>query len=974
MTTPARPTSLAALEGGAAGLGAAPRRPAKRLLSMTVNGRARTDAVADHTLLLDHLRDCVGLTGTKQGCDGGECGACTVLIDGEPRNACITLAASCEGRHIETIESLAADGRMSRLQQAFHEHLGTQCGFCTPGMIMAAQALLRRNPAPGEAEIREALSGNLCRCTGYVKIIESVQAACAAAPAVTAAAGHATGHAVGQPTPLIDGIEKVTGRARYTADLPFAGALVGRILRSPVAHGRIRAIDTSRARALPGVRAVVTGSDFAAPYGVIPIAQNEWPLARDTVRYRGEPLAAVAAVDAASADAALAAIVLDIEPLPAYFSAADARAAGAVALHANKPGNIEREVEQSFGDVDAGFEAADLVREQTFHYAEVAHGQIELNAAVASYEPELGRLTTHSVTQVPYYLHLTLAQCLGMDSAQIRVVKPFVGGGFGHRVEPLNFEMVTAALARAAGGTVKTELSREDGFLTHRGRPETDIRLRLGMKKNGEITAVDCEITQRGGAYGGYGLVTILYAGALLHALYRLAAVRYRGHRVYTNTPPCGAMRGHGAVDARHAFESLLDAMAAELGLDPFAARRANLITPPYRTLNDLQVNSYGLPDCLAWVEQASGWRTRRGKLPRENGLKRGLGLACSHYVSGSAKPVHWSGEPHAVIHLKLDFDGSVTVLTGASDIGQGSSTLLAQVVAEVLLLPMARLRVIATDSALTPKDNGSYSSRVSFMVGNAALRAAQELLRVLVAAAATRLQVGAEQIEWLGERCCVAGTGQGLDFIDVVNAALVDTGTLMVKGTWSTPPETQGGKFRGAAVGSTAGFSYAAQVVEVAVDEDTGAVRVERVWVAHDCGFAINPLAVEGQVQGAVWMGMGQALSEETQYHEGLPLRPNLLDYRIPTIAESPPIEVKLIESHDPLGPFGAKEASEGALHGFPPALTNAICDAIGIRLTELPATPDRVLEAIQARKRENRLRARRSAAPVPVTEGDPA
>ena len=963
----------------------------KRLLKLNVNGRAREDAVADSTLLLDHLREALGLTGTKQGCDGGECGACTVLIDGEPHLSCITLAASCEGRHVETIEGLAIDGRMSRLQQAFHEHLGTQCGFCTPGMIMAAQALLRRNPAPSEAQIRDALAGNLCRCTGYVKIIESVQAACGteAVPCACTAGGvtatgtdaattpvarpaAARGHVVGERTPLIDGIEKVTGHARYTADLPFSNALVGRILRSPVAHGVIRAIHTSKARALPGVRAVITGADFAAPYGVIPIAQNEWPLARDKVRYRGEPLVAVAAIDAATAEAALAEISIDIEALPAYFNAIDARVPGAAALHDNRLGNIEREVSQTFGDVDAGFAAADLIREQTFHYAEVAHGQIELNAAVASWEPELGRLTTHSVTQVPYYLHLTLAQCLGLDAAQIRVIKPFVGGGFGHRVEPLNFEMVTAALARAAGGTVKLELSREDGFLTHRGRPETDIRLKLGMKKSGEITAVDCEITQRGGAYGGYGLVTILYAGALLHALYRLAAVKYHGHRVYTNTPPCGAMRGHGAVDARHAFESLLDVCALELGLDPIAARRANLIVPPWRTPNDLQVNSYGIPACLDWVEQASGWKTRRGNLPRENGVKRGLGMACSHYVSGSAKPVHWSGEPHAVIHLKLDFDGSITILTGASDIGQGSSTLLSQVVAEVLLLSLARIRVLANDSALTPKDNGSYSSRVSFMVGNAALRAAQELLRVLIGAAATRLKVSAEQIEWLGERCVVAGSERGLDFAEVVSAALVDNGTLMVKGTWSTPPETQGGKFRGAAVGSTAGFSYAAQVVEVAVNEETGAVRVERVWVAHDCGFAINPLAVEGQVQGAVWMGMGQALSEETQYHEGLPLRANMLDYRIPTMAESPPIEVKLIETNDPLGPFGAKEASEGALHSFAPALCNAIFDAIGIRLSELPATPDRVLEAIHKRQREERLRARRQSATAPQLESE--
>lgn len=774
--------------------------------------------------------------------------------------------------------------------------------------------------------------------------------------------------AVGQRTPLIDGIEKVSGRARYTADLPFAQALVGRILRSPVAHGLIRGIDTAAARAVPGVRAVITGEDFAAPYGVIPIAQNEWPLARGKVRYRGEPLVAVAADDAASAEAALRAVVLDIEPLPAYFGAAEARAEGAVLLHDNKAGNIERRVDQEFGDVDAGLAGADLVLERSTTYAEVAHCPIELNAAVAAYEPEADRLTTHSVTQVPYYLHLTLAQVLGMDASRIRVIKPFVGGGFGHRVEPLNFEMVTAALARAAGGTVRMELTREEGFLTHRGRPATDIRLKVGMKRSGEITAVDCEIVQRGGAYGGYGLVTILYAGALLHALYRVGAVRFRGFRVYTNLPPCGAMRGHGAVDARHAFESLLDEMAGALGLDPFVVRRANLIEAPYRSLNDLQVNSYGLPACLAWAEQASGWKDRHGKLSPVNGLKRGLGMACSHYVSGSAKPVHWSGEPHAVINLKLDFDASITILTGASDIGQGSSTLLTQVVAEVLMLPMARIRVIATDSALTPKDNGSYSSRVSFMVGNAALRAAEELRRVLVAAAARKLQVTPDEIDWAGECCAVVGTDKSLQFAQVVEAALVHSGTLTVKGVWSTPPETQGGKFRGAAVGSTAGFSYAAQVVEVSVDEDTGEVKVEHVWVAHDCGFAINPLAVEGQVQGAVWMGMGQALSEETQYHEGLAMRANLLDYRFPTIAESPPIEVHLVESLDPLGPFGAKEASEGALHGFPPALTNAICDAIGIRLAELPATPDRLLDAVQARRRDQRLRARRAAAPATV------
>lgn len=766
-------------------------------------------------------------------------------------------------------------------------------------------------------------------------------------------------HSIGERTPLVDGIEKVTGRARYTADLPVGETLVGLIGRSPVAHAFIRSIDTRRALAIPGVRAVITGEDFSAPYGVIPIAQNEWPLARGKVRYRGEPLFAVAAQDEVTARAALAAVKVEFTELPAYFDAADARVEGAALLHDNKKGNLEREVVQEFGDVDAGFAAADLVLERNYVCAEVAHGQIELNATVAQWEPERERLTVHSVTQVPYYLHLMLAQTLGIDGSQVRVVKPFVGGGFGHRVEPLNFEMVTAALARAAGGTVKLELTREEVFLTHRGRPHTEVRVKIGAKRSGEITAMEAEVVQRGGAYGGYGLVTILYAGALLHALYKVGAVRYRGYRVYTNLPPCGAMRGHGAVNVRFAVESLLDEMAPQLGLDPFALRRANLIEAPYRTLNDLQVNSYGLPQCLDAVEQRSGWNERRGKL----GKGRGLGMACSHYVSGSAKPVHWSGEPHAVVNLKLDFDGGITILTGASDIGQGSTTLLTQVVAEVLLLPMARIRVISADSALTPKDNGSYSSRVSFMVGNAALHAAENMKRVLLEAAAKRLEASVDDIEWGGESCWVKGTDRKLGFGQCVEAALAEAGTLTVKGAWSTPLETQGGKFRGAAVGSTAGFSYAAQVVEVQIDEDTGAVHIEKVWVAHDCGRALNPLAVEGQVQGAVWMGMGQALSEQTQYHEGLPLACNFLDYRIPTIAESPPIDVTLIESMDPLGPFGAKEGSEGGLHGFPPALTSAIADALGLRLNALPVTPDRVFDALQIKRRELRLKKAQSA-----------
>lgn len=749
--------------------------------------------------------------------------------------------------------------------------------------------------------------------------------------------------AAGQRLPLVDGIEKVTGRARYTADLIPGEALAGAILRSPVSHGEIVTIDTRAARALPGVRAVITGDDCPHTYGVLPIAMNEYPLARGKVRYRGEPVAAVAADDEATAHQALKRIRLEITPLPAVYSSRAARAPGAVLLHDDKPGNIEREVHHSFGNVAAGFSQAALVREKVFTFAEVTHAQMEPNAVLAAYDPERQHLTLHSVTQVPYYVHLMLARCLEMDPSRIRVIKPFVGGGFGARTETLNFELIGGLLARAAGGTVRLLLSREETFLTHRGRPDTSVTLKLGMTATGRLTACGCQVVQRGGAYAGYGIVTILYAGSLLHALYDLPAVEYTGCRVYTNLPPCGAMRGHGTVNVRAAFEALMDEMAAELGLDPFAVRRINLLQAPTVAPNGVRVESYGLPACLDWAEQASGWKTRRGHLPKGHGL----GIACSHYVSGSAKPIHWTGEPHATITLKLDFDGGISIFTGASDIGQGSSTVVVQAVAEILDIAMDRLRVIANDSAITPKDNGSYSSRVTFMVGNAAIAAARDLKTTLIAAAARKLDARPEDIDCRNETFFViGGQGASLSFAEVVAEALINTGTLIAKGTFTCPEAFQGGRQRGGAVGSTMGFSYAAQVVEVSVDDLTGNVRVEKVWVAHDCGFAINPLAVEGQVQGSVWMGMGQALYEETRFDDGLPLHANFLDYKFPTLADSPDITVHIVESLDPNGPFGAKEAGEGSLSGFLPALMNAIHDATGIRLHRLPASPESLLE----------------------------
>ena len=773
---------------------------------------------------------------------------------------------------------------------------------------------------------------------------------------------------VGVRTPLIDGIDKVTGRAKYTADLAPEGALSGCIFRSPYAHAEILSIDLSAARALPGVVAVISGADCPTPYGIVPIAQNEYPLARGKVRYRGEPVAAVAAIDEATAQRAVELIRLEVRDLPSYHTAAAARSPDAVLLHADRPGNLEREVNHCFGDVEAGFAAADLVREEVFHCAEVTHVHLEPHAALADYDPVHDRLTFQSVSQVPYYVHLMLAQCLGMDTSRIRLIKPFIGGGFGARTETLNFELVCGLLARAAGGRVRMVLSREETFLTHRGRPAADIKIKMGLCRNGRITALAAEMTQLGGAYAGYGIVTILYAGALLNAIYDIPAVRYDGYRVYTNTAPCGAMRGHGTVDMRYAFETLLNRMAQELGLDAFAVRRANLLTVPMETINGLQVTSYGLPEALDWVEAHSRWRERRHSMPPG----RGLGLGCSHFVSGAAKPVHWTGEPDATVNIRLDFDGNVTVFTGATEIGQGSSTVVAQVVAEVLDLDYSRIRVVANDSAVTPKDNGSYSSRVTYMVGNATLAAAEKLRQRLLAAAAHKLDCPPGQVQCHGGEFRQSASGKpAVTFSEAVKEALIGHGAITERGVFVVPRKFQGGKYRGAAVGSTMGFSYAAMVVEVSVDEETGEVVVEDVWAALDAGYAINPLAVEGQVQGAVWMGMGQAMMEETRFRDGLPMHVNLLDYRVPTILDSPNIHIHIVESTDPNGPFGAKEASEGGIAGFMPAFTQAVAAATGIDFNATPITPDRIVEAIKKARRSAAAGSRpRAQAAVELTQ----
>jgi 4-hydroxybenzoyl-CoA reductase subunit alpha len=804
---------------------------------------------------------------------------------------------------------------------------------------------------------------------------------------------------IGKPTAMIDAAEKTTGAGKYTDDLSLPGMLIGKILHSPYPHARIKSIETRPAEQLDGVVAVVIGKDAPTPFGILPVGHDEHALALDKVRYVGDNVACVVATSESIAEKALELIHVDYEVLPAYFDPEESMKAQSDFIHANKPQNIEKDYHHVFGDPERGFAEADEIAEARFIANEVTHAAMEPHSTLASFEIDprtgkSGRLTVWSSTQVPYYLQHKLSLVLEMPMQQIRVIKPLVGGGFGGKSEVIPLEIIAAIAARKAKAPVKITYTREEVFWAHRGRPRTIIDLKTGVKRDGRVTAVKARVIQDGGAYCSYGVVTILYSGALLGALYDIPNIQYDGYRVLTNKPACGAMRGHGTVNVRFAFESQLDELATKISMDPAEVRRHNLLKPPCITVNSLRVQSYGLPECIEEVVKRSGWNDRKGKLPKG----RGLGIACSHYVSGAANSIIRSDMPHSTVNIKIDRDGGAVVYTGASEIGQGSDTMTAQIAAEALGCSLERVHVIAADTDLTPIDIGSYSSRVTFMAGNATLRAANEVKKLIAAAAAKKMGCAPEELIFHDDAVRRSGAHVGADafvrpaeqssaptvsgrvegqilrgslqqkrkdegpkdkmtFEEAVVAAIDFHGALTGTGSYAPPAEARGGKHKGAGVGPSPAYSYSAQVAEVSVDEETGEVTVNKVWAAHDCGRALNPVSVEGQIIGSVWMGMGQALTEEMVWKDGMLMNPGLLEYRSPSSIESPTVEPIIVESIDPEGPFGAKECSEGSLAATIPAIANAIYDAVGVRLHESPFTPERVLAALRARNKNKAL-----------------
>ncbi|MBI4320802.1 MAG: molybdopterin-dependent oxidoreductase [Chloroflexi bacterium] len=745
---------------------------------------------------------------------------------------------------------------------------------------------------------------------------------------------------VGRRVPRVEGVLQATGEAVYTTDMALPGMLHCGILRSPHPHARLLRIETDRALRLPGVRAAITGRDTAAKlYGVVP---DEPAIAVDKVRYVGEAVAAVAAMDEDSAEEALRLIRVEYEDLPPVFDPAQAMQPEAPLVHETLASNISASPSYQVGDVERGFAESYHVREDTFTTSAQCHCSLEPHAALANFDAS-GRLTIWAASQGPFYLAGDLALTLVIPLGNIRVIKPRVGGGFGSKREMMAGEFCAALLSRRTGRPVKVVYGREEEFVSTRARHPMVIRLKTGVKRDGTLVAREATLIADGGAYNSRGPIIVRAAGGHFAALYHVPNIKFTGYHVYTNNPASGAFRGFGTLQALNAVELQMDMLAEDIGLDAAKMRLRNAVHSGDTTSIGWEITSCGLSECIEKATVAIRWNDRRAQKPRN----RGLGLACGDYVSGSRT---FGFADSSAAYVRLQDDGTFVLLTGASDIGQGSDTTLCQIVAEELGVEMGDVRIISADTEVAPRDLGTFASRITFIAGNAAKLAAADAKRQLFRLIAERLEAHDDDLEARHARIFVKGSPQrGMSFAEVASYVMKDLGVhIQGKGDYATRITEKASKFN-----MSPTYSFGAQVAEVEVDTDTGKVSVRRVVAAHDCGFAINPMALEGQIEGSVACGTGHTLLEDRILEQGQMLNASLLDYRIPTSLESPQVESILVETIDPEGPFGAKGVSEGAQVPAAPAIANAIYDAVGVRISDMPITPDKVLRALELKKR---------------------
>ena len=777
---------------------------------------------------------------------------------------------------------------------------------------------------------------------------------------------------IGKSWDQVDAMAKAKGETVYADDLFLPRMLYAKMLRSPHPHARIKNIDLTKALKRRGVIAALTGRDVPIPFGILPVSQDEEALCVEKVRMIGDPVAAIAAIDEETAEAALEDIVVEYELLPSILSiedglkqleelelvAPDVPADAQIHAYADS-GNIHKQVALEFGDTDAGFAEADHVREELYYYEGNTHLPMEQHASVAQHGAD-GRVTLWSSTQTPHYVHRALAKVLEMPTSQIRVIATPVGGGFGGKTDPFQHEIVVCKLAMMTGRPVKMTLTREEVFYTHRGRHPVLMWVKAGIKSDGSITALHFRNFLDGGAYGSYGVASTFYTGALQTVTYPIANYKFEAMRVFTNKAPCGPKRGHGTPQPRFALEVLLDKFAEDLGLDPTELRLRHLMPDNSLTVNHLTVTTNGLGECLRKVTEASVFQQRRN----ESSPGKGLGLGCGSYLSGAGLPIYWNKMPHSGVQIKIDRGGGVTVFCGSTDIGQGSNSVLAGIVAEELGIHLQHVIVVTSDTDLTPVDLGSYSSRVTLMTGNAAIAAARPLREQILSAASEVLKIPAEELSISnGKVGQQNGSGEPVSFVDAVQWAEAKFGTLGSVGSY-TPPR-RGGKFKGAGVGPSPNYSYSACVAEVTCDPESGLYRVDKLWLAHDIGQAINEKLVIGQVEGSAYMGLSEAMMEEQVYRTGnsassggsgpagLHKIPSMLDYKSLTSLDMPEVETILVETNDPEGPYGAKEAGQGPLLPIMPAIANAIYNAVGVRVDEVPITAEKIFQGLQDLKK---------------------
>ena len=765
---------------------------------------------------------------------------------------------------------------------------------------------------------------------------------------------------VGKGRRRVDGRAKVTGLLRYADDLFMPRMLFAKLLRSPHPHAEILEANTEKAKAHPGVHLVLTGKDFPVPFGIMPVSVDEYPLARERVRYVGDPIAAVIAKDEQTAVEALHLIEVRYRVLKPIEDPQAGLANPEPRIHDyGEQGNIHRNQSYEFGDVQQALKDSAFVFEDLFFYEGNTHLPMEQQASLAFIDAE-GKLQIASSTQNPHYLHRQIARVLQVPEVQVRVVATPNGGAFGGKCDPGGHEFVVCKAALVLGRPVKIGLTREEVFYVHRGRHPVLMKMKTGVTRDGKLTGMHLQTLLDGGGYGSHGPASTFYTGVLTPVTYHYPRFKFEACRVFTNKPACGPKRGHGTPQPRFGQEVQLDKIAEKLGLDPAELRLRNLVKANSLTASWLRIGTIGLEECIRKVTEMSGWSAKHRKLPRG----RGVGIACSTYMCGAGVAIYWNKMPHSGVQILLDRSGAVIVYCGATEIGQGSDDVLAGLVAEALGVEIGNVRVVTGDTGITPVDLGSYSSRVTIMAGNAALQAADRLRASIAASVAETLGTLPDRVVFSQGKVFAADQpGAGMTFVEAVAMAEAALGTLSAVGSYSPPKPP--GKYKGAGVGPSPAYSFTACVVEAEVDERTGWIHVPKIWIAHDIGRALNPVLARGQVIGGVYMGLGEALMEEQTFRR-LPEKlsgalvhraPSMLDYKSLTALDMPEVEVALIEQEDemsdPNAPYGAKEVGQGPLLPVMPAVANAIYDAVGVRIDEIPITPDKVLKALESQSK---------------------